>query len=140
MHRDRDEIDKILDKKLRELMREMIEKSGESIEEVVYKVNDHTFISKVIERSFEKPVIVDFWAPWCGPCRILGPAIERAVKRFNGGVLLAKLNVDENPLTAAKYGVMSIPTVIMFRNGKPIEHFIGALPENLIIEWIKRNV
>ena len=140
MYREEDEIKRILDKKFKELMKEMTEKNTEEIEETVYDVNDDTFISKVLEKSYEKPVIVDFWAPWCGPCRILGPAIEQAVKRFKGRVLLAKLNVDENPLTATKYGVMSIPTVIMFRNGKPIDHFIGALPENLIIEWIKRNL
>jgi len=136
-----DEIEKILNKKLRELMKNMMEtNTNPQIEEVVYNVNDQNFTEKVIEKSHIKPVIVDFWAPWCGPCRILSPAIERAVRKFNGEVLLAKLNVDENPITASRFGIMSIPTVIMFRNGKPVDHFIGALPEPYIVEWIRRNI
>ena len=136
-----DEIEKILNKKLRELMHNMMKtNTNPQVEEIVYNVNDQNFAEKVIERSHIKPVIVDFWAPWCGPCRILSPAIERAVKKFNGEVLLAKLNVDENPITASRFGIMSIPTVIMFRNGKPVDHFIGALPEPYIVEWIRRNL
>lgn len=140
MHQENDNINKILDKKLRELMNEIMRRQRRFVEDIVYDVNDNTFTSKVLEKSYEKPVVVDFWAPWCGPCRILSPAIERAVKRFDGEVLLAKLNVDENPLIASRYGIMSIPTVIIFRNGKPIDRFIGALPENLIIKWIKKNL
>ncbi len=136
-----DEIEKILNKKLRELMHNMMKTNTDpQVGEIVYNVNDQNFAEKVIERSNIKPVIVDFWAPWCGPCRILSPAIERAVKKFNGEVLLAKLNVDENPITASRFGIMSIPTVIMFRNGKPVDHFIGALPEPYIVEWIRRNL
>lgn len=136
-----EEIEKILNKKLRELMHNMMKANPDTqVEEIVYSVNDQNFEEKVIKKSHIKPVIVDFWAPWCGPCRILSPTIERAVKRFNGEVLLAKLNVDENPITASRFGIMSIPTVIMFRNGKPVDHFIGALPEPYIVEWIRRNI
>ncbi len=136
-----EDIEKILNRKYREMMDQILREDERGlVEELVFDVTDYDFQEKVLRKSFSKPVIVDFWAPWCGPCRILSPAIERAVEQFGGKVLLAKLNVDENPVTASKYGIMSIPTVIMFRDGRPVDHFIGAMPEPMIIEWIKRNL
>jgi thioredoxin len=82
----------------------------------------------VIERSRELPVVVDFWAAWCGPCRALGPAIEQEVAKRDGRLELVKLNVDAEPLIAGRYGIQSIPTVAVFRNGDAVTGFVGAYP------------
>ena len=82
----------------------------------------------VIVRSHELPVVVDFWAAWCGPCRALGPAIEHEVEKRAGKLELAKLNVDAEPVIAGRYGIQSIPTVAVFRDGEPVTGFVGAHP------------
>lgn len=85
---------------------------------------DAVFDKEVLQGTM--PVMVDFWAPWCAPCRIVGPIIDSLAKEYDGKLKVGKLNVDENPTASEKYGVMSIPTVIIFKNGKPVKTIIGA--------------
>ncbi|RMD48296.1 MAG: thioredoxin [Alphaproteobacteria bacterium] len=107
---------------------------------LVKDVTDATFMQEVIEKSREVPVIVDFWAPWCGPCRSLGPAIEKAVEEAGGKVVLAKVNVDENQMIAGQLRVQSIPTVYAFVNGQPVDGFMGAIPPAQIKAFIERVI
>src|SRR5207302_4524483 len=93
------------------------------------EVTDSTFEHDVIERSADVPVVVDLWAPWCGPCRTLGPIIERVVDATDGRVVLVKVNVDENPGVSQAFQVQSIPAVYALKDGKVVDGFIGAQPE-----------
>jgi thioredoxin 1 len=93
----------------------------------VFEVTDASFQAEVIES--ETPVLVDFWAPWCGPCRVVAPVLEQIAGERDGGLRIAKLNVDENQQTAASFDVLSIPTLILFRNGQPVKKVIGAYPK-----------
>src|ERR1700759_2061725 len=92
-------------------------------------VTDATFEQEVIERSETVPVVVDLWAPWCGPCRTLGPIIEKVIDETGGGGALTKVNVDENPGISQAFGVQSIPLVVALKDGKPVDGFLGAYPE-----------
>ena len=103
-------------------------------------VTTETFDRDVIERSHELPVVVDFWAAWCGPCRALGPAIESEAAKREGKLALAKLDVDAEGEIAGRYGIQSIPTVVAFRNGEPVIGFVGAYPAPAVGEFMDKLV
>ena len=107
-------------------------------ESVVIETTTQGFVKDVIEESKRQPVLVDFWAPWCGPCKQLTPILEKAVKSAKGKVKLAKMNIDEHPAIPGQMGIQSIPAVIAFVNGQPADGFLGALPESQVIAFLER--
>jgi thioredoxin 1 len=100
----------------------------------VGKVSDADFESEVLKAA--GPVVVDFWAEWCGPCKMIAPALEEISGSLGGKVKIVKLNVDESPKTAAKFGIMSIPTLMVFKNGKEASRQVGAGPKQKLEQWI----
>jgi thioredoxin 1 len=100
------------------------------------EISDINFDQEVIQSSI--PVLVDFWAPWCGPCRALGPTIDNLAKEFEGKVKIVKLNTDENPESAIRFRINSIPNLIFFKDGKPVDQLIGAVDKNRILESIAK--
>jgi thioredoxin 1 len=105
---------------------------------MVSKVSDATFDTEVLKAK--EPVVVDFWAEWCPPCRAIAPTLEEIAHEMNGKVKIVKLNVDENPATAAKYGIMSIPVLMLFKNGELASRQIGAAPKSKLEQWITASV
>src|SRR5262245_52405604 len=103
----------------------------------VFDTTDQHFTRDVVTRSLETPVVVDVWAPWCAPCRVLAPVLERLVDELGGAVLLAKLNADENPVTSRELGVQSIPAVRAFRDGVRVAEFVGAQPEPVLRRFLQ---
>ena len=131
------ELERIKMRKLKELMsRSSSSKSPER--KGVLHLNTESF--KELLKSEEKPVLVDFWAEWCAPCRMLSPIIEKLAEKYSGKVVFAKVNVDECPELANEYGIMAIPTLILFINGAEVNRIVGLVPEEYIEAMIKNYV
>lgn len=105
---------------------------------LIKETDTQNFVADVIEESKRQPVMIDFWAPWCGPCRQLTPVIEKAVREARGRVKLVKMNIDDHPEIPGQMGVRSIPAVIAFKNGRPVDGFMGAVPESQIKQFIDK--
>lgn len=101
-------------------------------------VTDATF-EKIVLTS-DKPVLVDFWAPWCGPCRAIAPIVEEIAREYEGKLTVAKLNTDENPTTAQKYSIAGIPSLYLFKNGKVVEQVVGAVPKTTLLDAINKHL
>jgi putative thioredoxin len=117
----------------------MLQQAGTAnADNLVKDATTQTFVKDVIEESRRQPVLVDFWAPWCTPCKQLGPVLEKAVRAAKGKVMLVKMNIDEHPTIPGQLGIQSIPAVIAFVNGQPADGFMGALPESQVVAFLER--
>ena len=130
------ELDEIREKKLRELTN----KYAATGMDTTIEVGDRDFDEKVLNQLKDTVTIVDFWSMGCIPCLTLGPILERLAKEYKGKFVLAKVNVDQNPVISARYGVNVIPTVMLFKNGEAVDGFVGSFPEDLIRQWIDKHL
>jgi len=101
-------------------------------------LNDQNFEEKII--GSDKPVLVDFWAGWCHPCFVMNPILEKLAEEFKEKFILAKVNLEKSPIIAQKYGINIIPTVLLFKDGKPVQGFVGVQPEEMIKKWLEENL
>jgi len=101
--------------------------------------DEKNFDQQVLEESHQRPVLVDFWADWCSPCLIIAPVLDRVIPEFNGGILLAKLDADDNMRIAGRYRVRGFPTLMLFRNGEEVARFSGAKPVHVVREFIEEH-
>ncbi|MFQ5919834.1 MAG: thioredoxin [Thermoplasmata archaeon] len=131
-----DELENIRRRKLQEL-EERAASPAPSVRGAPFKLHDATFDDEVAKHDL---LLVDFWAPWCGPCRMVGPVIEQLAAEYEGKVSFGKLNTDDNQMTAMKFRVMSIPTLILFRNGTPVDQIIGAVPKQQLEGMLNRHL
>ena len=120
----------------------MLEQGGAAVPQaapdLIKETTTQSFVRDVIEESKRQPVLIDFWAPWCGPCRQLTPVLEKVVRAAKGKVKLVKMNIDDHPAIPGQMGIQSIPAVIAFVNGQPADGFVGALPESQVIAFIDK--
>ncbi|MCD6445865.1 thioredoxin [Candidatus Bathyarchaeota archaeon] len=140
MSEEDEELKRIKLKKLREMVKESLKKKEGVKEKVInkpVKVTDNDFGNFVKSHPL---VVIDCWAPWCGPCRYVAPVIEELARDYAGKIVFGKLNVDENPVTATAYGIMSIPTLLVFKDGKLVDRIIGAMPRQLLEPRITRHL
>jgi thioredoxin 1 len=134
-NKENNELHRIKLKKMREMMKRI---AGQEKKKVLFnkpvEVTDKTFDETIRNNQL---VVVDCWAPWCGPCQMVAPIIEELAKQYAGKVLFGKLNVDENPYMAMRYGIMGIPTLLFFKNGELIDRIVGAIPRQMLEQKIK---
>jgi len=132
------ELEKIKEKKMRELLKKVTRsRQPQNIISRPIIATDHNF-EELIKRY--PLVFVDFWAEWCLPCRVISPVIEELAEQYAGKIVFLKVNVDDNPITASRYGIESIPTMIIFKNGRPVDVIVGAYPKKVIEERIRKNL
>jgi len=129
-----DELEILRKKKLEELRKRYMEGEKQETPDKPLEVNDANFEEIIIKH---KNVAIDCWAPWCGPCLMIAPVIEELAKELKGKVVFGKLNVDENQRTAMRFNIMSIPTILLFKDGKLVDRIIGAMPKEFIVEKLK---
>lgn len=134
-----EELKRLMKKKLMELYskRNTGDKSSKTVYSRPIIATDHNFEELI--KSYPL-VLVDFWAEWCLPCRVIAPAIEELAEEYAGKIVILKLNVDENPITASRYGITSIPTLMIFKNGRPVDVIVGAYPKKVIESRIRANI
>ena len=131
-----DELEHIRKKKLQEL-EERAERPAPATRGAPFKLHDATFDDEVAKHDL---LLVDFWAPWCGPCRMVAPVVEQLAAEYQGRVAFGKLNTDNNQMTAMRFRVMSIPTLILFQNGKPVDQIIGAVPKQQLEKMLNQHL
>ena len=128
-----DELEQIRKRKMEELKKQYVNGGKKNMSEEMPEAPIHITDADIEQNVKKYPtIIVDCWAPWCGPCRMVGPVIEELAKEMKGKVVFGKLNVDENQQTSAKYAIMSIPTMLVFKNGELVDKFVGAMPKEML--------